>query len=356
MRELTHDDALDAISGGSVLACGGGGWVWHGELMGDLATRVGRPVLVTADELPDDALIATVTAIGAPASPNWEIRPLDYVRALELLIEAVGRPVDAVMTAQNGSSTTLNGWIQSAVLGVKVLDAAGDVRAHPTGKLGSMGLTERPGYQTVQVLYGGNRTLHGETSVVARGTVTTTANVLRDACVRGGGFMASARNPVDMGWVRANAALGAVSYALRLGRAMRTAAPAGGAAVIDAVCDTTKGEVLGTGVIEQLRPVTTSGGFDHGTFKVGDLTIPFLNEYMAVERDGTRLATFPDVIALLNTATGTIVSIADVAAATTPVEAAVVAVDRAHLPLSSGVTDRSALAEVEAIMGIALRG
>lgn len=355
MRELTHDDALDAISGGSVLACGGGGWVWHGELMGDLATRVGRPVLVTADELPDDALIATVTAIGAPASPNWEIRPLDYVRALELLMEAVGRPVDAVMTAQNGSSTTLNGWIQSAVLGVKVLDAAGDVRAHPTGKLGSMGLTERPGYETVQVLYGGNRALHGETSVVARGSVTTTANVLRDACVRGGGFMASARNPVDMGWVRANAALGAISYALRLGGAMRTAAPAGGAAVIEAVCDTTKGEVLGTGVVEQLRPVTTSGGFDHGTFRVGDLTIPFLNEYMAVDRDGTRLATFPDVIALLNTTTGTIVSIADVATATTPFEVAVVAVDRTHLPLSSGVTDPGALAEVEAIMGVPLR-
>ena len=51
------------------------------------------------------------------------------------------RPVAAVMTAQNGSSTTLNGWIQSAVLGVSVLDAAGDVRAHPTGKLGAMGLT-----------------------------------------------------------------------------------------------------------------------------------------------------------------------------------------------------------------------
>jgi DUF917 family protein len=355
MRELTSDDALDAIRGGSVLACGGGGWVWHGQLMGDLATRIGRPVLVTADELPDDALIATVTAIGAPASPDWEIRPLDYVRALELLMDAFGRPVDAVMTAQNGSSTTLNGWIQSAVLGVKVLDAAGDVRAHPTGKLGSIGLVDRPGYQTIQVLYGGNRALYGETSVVARGSVTTTANVLRDACVRGGGFMASARNPVDMGWVREHAALGAISYALRLGRAMRDAEADGPAAVIEAVVHTTKGEVLGTGVIEQLVPVTTHGGFDHGTFAVGDLVVPFLNEYMAVERGGRRLATIPDVIALLDTATGHIVSIADVAAAEEPVEVAVVVVERTFLPLSSGVTDPTALAEVEAIMGIELR-
>ncbi len=29
-RELTSDDALDAVWGGSVLASGGGGWVDHG--------------------------------------------------------------------------------------------------------------------------------------------------------------------------------------------------------------------------------------------------------------------------------------------------------------------------------------
>ena len=56
-------------------------------------------------------------------------------------MERAPGPVVAVLTAQNGASTTLNGWIQSAMLGVKVLDAAGDVRAHPTGKLGGMGLT-----------------------------------------------------------------------------------------------------------------------------------------------------------------------------------------------------------------------
>ena len=102
-------------------------------------------------------IVVTVTAIGAPASPNREIRPLDYVRALQLVARELDRPVVAVMTAQNGSSTTLNGWIQSAILGVQVLDAAGDVRAHPTGKLGAMGLTTRPGYETVQAVAGGNR-------------------------------------------------------------------------------------------------------------------------------------------------------------------------------------------------------
>src|SRR4051812_24792709 len=117
-RELTAEDAQDAIWGGSVLACGGGGWGQHGELMGGVATSGRTPLPATAREPGDDDGVATVTAIGAPAAAGWEIRPLDYVRALQLLAEQAGKPIAAVMTAQNGSSTTLNGWIQSSILGV----------------------------------------------------------------------------------------------------------------------------------------------------------------------------------------------------------------------------------------------
>src|SRR4030088_1045711 len=140
IRELTHSDALDAIWGGSVLACGGGGWVSHGELMAEMATRMGTPILCSVDEIPDDALVATVTAIGAPGAADWEIQPRDYVNALQLLMERAPGPVVAVLTAQNGASTTLNGWIQSAMLGVKVLDAAGDGRAPPPRELGGGGV------------------------------------------------------------------------------------------------------------------------------------------------------------------------------------------------------------------------
>src|ERR1700674_137037 len=174
IRELTHSDAIDAIWGGSVLACGGGGWVSHGELMAGAATSSGTPILSSVDEIPDDALVVTVTAIGAPGAADWEIQPMDYVNALKLVMERAKGPVVAVLTAQNGASTTLNGWYQSAMLGVKVLDAAGDVRAHPTGKLGGMGLTDRPGYLTVQAVSGGKRKLRGETRLVTGVNSTAT--------------------------------------------------------------------------------------------------------------------------------------------------------------------------------------
>ncbi len=351
MRELTAADALDAVWGGSVLACGGGGWVDHGMLMGDLATRIGRPVLCAADELDDTAVVVTVTAIGAPGAPHWEIRPLDYTRALQLVAAELDQPVAAVMTAQNGSSTTLNGWIQSAVLGVKVLDAAGDVRAHPTGKLGALGLTTRGGYQTIQAVAGGNRELCGGLEAVVRGQVVTTSDVLRDICVRAGGFIAAARHPVEAAYVKKHAALGAVSYALALGSAMRRAAPGGGGAVIDAVIAATGGRIAARGPVRQVDPLRTSGGFDHGAIGAGGCELHFLNEYMTVDRDGERVATYPDVIATLSADTGRPVAIAEMAEGS---EVVVLVVGQSGLPLSTSTRDRLALEEVEQIMGVEL--
>ena len=352
IRELNHSDAVDGIWGGSVLACGGGGWVSHGELMAEIATRgPGVPTLCSVDEIQDDALVVTVTAIGAPGAANWEIQPIDYVNALKLVMERAAGPIAGVLTAQNGASTTINGWYQSATLGVKVLDAAGDVRAHPTGKLGGMGLTDRAGYTTVQAVAGGNRKLHGELRLVAEGTIVTTSNVLRDVSVRVGGFIAAARNPVEAAWVKKHAAIGAITYALDLGRAMRKAETIGPQAVIDAACAQTRGTILAQGPVQITTPMRTEGGFDHGSFSVDGLTLRYLNEYMTVDRGNKRLATYPDVITTLSPRTGRPVTISAINEGD---EIAVFHVHRKNLPLSSSTRDRIALAEVEQIMGVEL--
>jgi DUF917 family protein len=357
MRELTAQDAQHAVLGGGVFACGGGGWLHHGELMGAAATTLSRPVLATVDELPADTWVATVSAIGAPAAPTWEIRPVDYVHALQVLIREAGVPITAVMTAQNGYSTSVNGWIQSSVLGVTVLDAAGDVRAHPTGKLGALGLTTRPGYVATQVVSGGNRDLAGHLEVVVRGTSATADDVLRDVSVRAGGFIASARNPVELAWVREHAALGSITAALDLGAAMAKAQDQargdGGDAVVEAVLGTLGGRVLARGSLEHATALVTRGGWDHGTLRVGDVEVPYLNEFMAAQAGGERLSTYPDTIAILDAATGLPLAVKDTPAATGR-EHVVVAVHAALLPLSSSAVDPVGLAEVEQIMGLEL--
>ena len=347
MRELGPQDVEAAVAGGSVLAAGGGGWVDHGYLVGRTAVGYGTPRLVDLDELDGDALVATVTAIGAPAAVGWEMRPEDYVRALTLLRESLDAPVIATITAQNGSSTTCNGWVQSAVLGTLVVDAAGDGRAHPTGKMGSMGLAGRPEHRTVQTAAGGNRAEGRYLEVVARGTVASTANVLRHAADESGGFIAAARNPLPAAYLREHAAVGAITFALALGEAMLAAEPAGGEAVIAAITETLGGRVIARGPVRD-KALRYDGAFDIGGLSVGEVELGLVNEYLTADADGERLATFPDVLATLSTVTGRPVSIADIRDGD---EVAVLHVDKALIPLGAGVRDPSVYPEVEAMLG-----
>src|SRR3984885_904919 len=278
MRELDLHAVHAAVTGGSVLAAGGGGWVDHGMLVGTTAVQYGTPRLASLDELDPDAMLATVSAIGAPAAVGWEMRPGDYVRALELLMDAFDEPIIGTVTAQNGSSTTCNGWVASAVLGTLVVDAAGDGRAHPTGKMGSFGLAADDDYQTVQAVAGGNRAENRYLEVVTKGTVRHTANVLRTASDQSGGFIACARNPLPAAFVADHAAVGAISFALDLGEAILAAEPNGPQRTIAVTAEHLGGRILATGTVRS-RTLRTDNAFDIGTIEGEDLELGFVNEY-----------------------------------------------------------------------------
>jgi uncharacterized protein len=347
MRELDLHAVHAAVAGGSVLAAGGGGWVDHGLLVGTTAVQYGTPRLVTLDELDPDAMLATVSAIGAPAAVGWEMRPGDYVRALQLLMEAVPEPILGTVTAQNGSSTTCNGWVASAVLGTMVVDAAGDGRAHPTGKMGSFGLAADDDYETVQAVAGGNRAQNRYLEVVTRGTVRHTANVLRTAADQSGGFISCARNPLPASFVAEHAAVGAISFALDLGEAILAAEPDGPDRVIAATAEHLGGTVLARGPVRR-RELRTENAFDIGTVVVEDVELGFVNEYLTADSAGARLATFPDVLATLSLQTGRIISIANLREGD---EVAVLSVPKTNVPLGDGVREPSVYPEVEAMLG-----
>ncbi|MGB9182853.1 MAG: DUF917 family protein [Solirubrobacteraceae bacterium] len=347
MRDLDLHAVHAAVAGGSVLAAGGGGWVDHGLLVGSTAVQYGTPRLATLDEIDPEAMLATVSAIGAPAAVGWEMRPGDYVRALELLMEAVEQPIIGTVTAQNGSSTTCNGWVASAVLGTLVIDAAGDGRAHPTGKMGSFGLAADDDYETVQAVAGGNRAQKRYLEVVTRGTVRHTANVLRTASEQSGGFISAARNPLPASFVARHAAVGAISFALSLGEAILAAEPDGPRRMIEVTAAHLGGKLLTEGAVRE-RVLRTENAFDIGTITVGEVELGFVNEYLTAEAAGERLATFPDVLTTLSSRTGRIISIADLRVGD---EVAVLHVPKAQVPLGDGVREPSVYPEVEAMLG-----
>lgn len=355
MRILTEADAEAACLGGGVFACGGGGWLEHGLQNGRLATTLGRPQLASIDELPDAGVIVTISAIGAPAAPHWEMWPKDYLRAFDLLRREIDEPIVGLINAQNGYSSTVNPWLHSALTGVPVVDASGDVRAHPTIKLGAMGFAGDLGFSTVQTAAGGNRARGAYLEVVARGTLVKTSNLLRRASVESDGFIAAARLPLPVRVVRERAALGAVSVAIRLGVTMRAERGSRPRTVIEAITQSMGGEILGEGEVSE-KELRTEGGFDHARIVVEasphPLALYALNEFMAVDAAGRRAATYPDVITVLSTESGMPVPVSAIAPGTS---LAVLRVDSKKLPRSAGAVDPAAYPELEELMGLELQ-
>ncbi len=354
-RILTEKDVEAAVRGGSVYAAGGGGWSDHGRMLGYAAVSIGKPELITIDELEDDDWVATAAAIGAPASTTaWEMQGVDYVKAVQLLQDALGEKVSALMIGQNGKSSTLNGWLPSAILGTKVLDAVGDVRAHPTGDMGSIGMANSP-EQMIQTAVGGNRAENRYIELVIRGATAKVSPVLRTASDMSGGFIASCRNPLRASYVRRNAALGGISLALKLGEAIIEADARGGHAIIDAIVKTTGGAIIAEGEVSAKSVIYTNEAFDVGTITVGRgdkaVTLHVMNEYMAVDdAGGNRLATFPDIISTLSP-DGEPMSVGQLQVG---MPVFLLHVPKTIIPLSSSVMDPSAYPIVEKALGIGI--
>ena len=352
-RILVASDVEAALKGGAVLAAGGGGFADHGRMLGTAAVNAGRPELVSIDEAPHDAFIATAAAIGAPAGTTaWQMLGIDYVKAVELAQRELGAPIYGLMIGQNGKSSTLNGWLPAAILGTKVIDAVGDLRAHPTGDMGSIGLAGSP-EPMIQTAVGGNRATNSYIELVVRGGTSKVSPILRKAADMAGGFIASCRNPVPAAYVKRHAALGGISLALALGETIIAAEPRGGKAVIDAICEQMRGEIIGQGRVTCKAVQYTSDAFDIGTVRIGEgarwLTLHVMNEYMAVEdADRGRLASYPDVIATLDP-DGAPVSVGEIEGG---MELLVLRICKDVIPLSSSVTDRSVYAVCEKALGI----
>lgn len=352
-RILVEKDVEAAVKGGSVYAAGGGGWADHGRMLGYAAVAVGKPELVSIDELKDDDWVATAAAIGAPASTTpWEMRGVDYIRAVQILQETLGEKLSGLIIGQNGKSSTLNAWLPSAVLGTKVVDAVGDVRAHPTGDMGSIGMAGSP-EPMIQTAVGGNREEHRYIELVVRGATAKISPVLRTAADQSGGFIASCRNPLRASYVRSHAALGGISLALTLGEAIIEAERQGGSAVIDAICKTTGGAIIAEGEITAKDVIYTQDAFDIGTVTIGSddkaSKLHVMNEYMAVsDAGGDRIATFPSVITTLSPE-GEPLSVGQLSVG---MRVFVLHVPMEILPLSSSVLDPTVYPYVEKAMGI----
>jgi len=349
-----------AVLGGGFLGGGGGGSMEEGRRNGLLAIEFGQPELVDVDDLPDTAVVVTASAVGAPAAKTLFTLPTHFVRAVELLAKHGDIKIHGLNTSECGGIAITNGWVQAAVLGLPVVDAPCNGRAHPISTMGSMGLHAVEGYVSLQAAAGGDPGAGRYIEIFVRGDLQKTSTLIRQAAIQAGGMVAVARNPAAAAYVGKHAAVGAVRQCIALGQAMLERQASGPVAMAEAACEQIHGEVVGRGPVSRIE-IETKGGLDVGrvTVQTGGnevMELSVWNEYMSLEvvhpndpNSRRRTATFPDLVSTVDLHTGWPVSSAMVKEGQAVL---IVRVPHQHLILGAGMRFPELMRSIEDATGL----
>ena len=308
MVQLIDESALDEITVGStVLGSGGGGDPYVGQLLArDAIRRFGPVPLVDLDEVPDDAKLVFIAGIGAPGVLIEKLpRATEYEKVLQQLERFTGETYGYVCPAEAGGLNAVTPFATAAARGLPVVDADGMGRAFPYLEL------------VTPTLYGGEATPmvmvdeHGNTMFLECRENAWSEAYARAAVLASGANAAMALYPMTGAEAKERLVRGALGLAQELGQAIQ-AARAQHTSPVDAVLQNRKGVRLFTGKVEEVERrnergwtigTATLSGIDRNQGSA--MTIHFQNENLAAERDGTVVATSPDLIMAMEMDTGT---------------------------------------------------
>lgn len=352
MSMLINSENMDAaLMGGLILSAGGSGErkAEGNRALAQMALITGPLILKRLDELKDDAQIIVATGVSAPGFGAGHAGPEDSVESARMLLQHTGfkRPAGVMPAHVPG----VLAWVQAAVLGLPLIDAATNGRGHPTLMLGSM---SSPGDDPVSICQAGcGGAGDSRITVLATGPLSMTAAVMRAASVQNRGTLHATRGPYSVAFVRHGGAPGAVSRAMTIGRTWLDAPS--GMPQIEAVAELLGGEVVALGRVARCD-VTYRNGYDIGRVAIWDggneLELNACNEWMTAAYGGFRIATFPDLICTFDPESGKPLAVSEMAV-DRPV--AVVRCASTALPVGAGARDPAALAEVSELMGVSMQ-
>ncbi|SHI49667.1 hypothetical protein SAMN02745751_00402 [Dethiosulfatibacter aminovorans DSM 17477] len=346
MYKIDNIKGKCAVRGGSFLGGGGGGSENEGIRTLEEALKFGDIIVKGIDEFEDDDIIVTASAVGSPASKEGYVSVEQVVDNFNLFKMLYGKEIKGIITNENGGHSTTNGWILSAATGIPLVDAPCNGRAHPTGVMGSMGLESRKDYLTVQTAAGGKDEKAIATYV--KGKMDSAAKMVRQTAVEAGGLVTVLRNPVEADYVKKNAAIGSLAMAVEIGEIFEEYDDCKG--ITDKLNERYNLETIAYGKVIDCS-LTIEGGFDHGHVTIGDgndeFKVTFWNEFMTIDKEGVRLATFPDLIGLIDSKTTEILTSATVKEGD---EVCLYRIPKENLILGSGMKNREQLRLVEKVL------
>lgn len=345
---FSEKDVQCLSAGAHILGGGGGGQKSRGLKTAEDALQIGIVRMVDAADLCDGDILVTVSGVGAPSKKEAMYLTSHYLCALDLLEQQMDLPIAGFIPSEMGASAAFGPFIAAAAKGLPIIDAACDGRAHPLGTMGALGLAADPLYQTMQAACGGRREDGTYIEVFLFGSVAATSQASRMAAGIAGGLATVVRNPVPASYLRSHAAIGCYTTAMELGRTVLSASSPSEKAA--AAAQYLSGSVVCAGIITKYE-LASAMGFDHGyctvSAKTGEYFLSFFNEFMTLEQAGRRLATFPDLITMLDAATGEPVLTADIQ---TEKEVILILAPHTSIQLGAGLRYRTEYERVESIL------
>ena len=348
MIELTKEQCLEALYGGLLLGGGGGGSLKLGlEALNEAFHHADTLKLLNITELSPQDILVNVSLVGAPSAKDTCVTISHWKTVLQNFEANSGMKIAGFTTCENGGVSTSNGWIISAITGIPLVDAPSNGRAHPTGIMGSIGLNRVPNYVTVQSAAGGKGERYIET--IAKGSLSATSHLVRETSVASGGMCCVLRNPITVSYAKDHAAVGAIAQAMSLGKgylARLGKVPE----LLNFLEAQYSAKVICQGTVCNYC-LSMDGGYDVGTLHVksdsDDYMISFWNEYMTLDKNDTRIGTFPDLLVTLDALSGLAISSAEISDGMVVL---ILKIPATQLILGAGMYQKSLFEEAESVL------
>lgn len=308
---LTEADIDEIALGAAVLGTGGGGDPHVGSLMAKRLIRLhGDVPLLAVDDLNDDDFVIPIGGIGAPSVSVERIQAeSELLAALDAIQRAVGRTPTAVMPIEVGGGNSMIPIAAAALAGLPVVDADAMGRAFPEAQMVTFHLAGYEPGVTVMVDHHGNE-------VVSRPKDGAwSERIARAVAIEMGGGATMIDYAYGGTVVRECAIPGTLTLAKRIGRILRgrdsDERDLRDDQRIDALCTDLGAIRLFEGKVSDLQRAV-DGGFTRGAAELDGVgadrgstfRLDFQNEMLLARRDGAIAAVTPDLIAVLDLATG----------------------------------------------------
>jgi len=128
----------EMVFGGALLGSGGGGTISIGLARVEEMLRLGNPHLICLDELSENAIVATLSTVGMTKDPSrGTIGPRQFLRALDVFQHNAGEQLSGFIASEVGPVAVTYGLTESLLVGIPVVDAPCNGRAHPLSVMGS---------------------------------------------------------------------------------------------------------------------------------------------------------------------------------------------------------------------------